>query len=94
MQRRGGFNGPPPPQQQQQAPPQAFDNEFASLMEELGEKPTTAPIQNSAAPATVDQLIANAPWRNPSNWFGSGPARGYDDGYGYSRSNDREYQRY
>lgn len=87
------MQGPPPPQQQA---PAAFDSEFASLMAELGEKPTTVPTQSSGAPTTIEALIANAPWRNPDHWFSNGPQQyygrggGYDDGVSYGRGDARE----
>lgn len=40
---------------------QAFDNEYASLMAELGE----GPKEGQAPP----QPVSVPPWREPSNWY-------------------------
>ena len=68
MQRRmpPGFQQPPQqvgPNQQQSS---AFDSEFASLMQEIGETPST--VVAPQAPLTLEAVIAAAPWRNPANW--------------------------
>ena len=83
QQHQGGFGQPGAPIDQGRA--QQFDSEYASLMAELGETSSTAPLADGQAPPTgghvapwngggpTAQLDENGekipPWRIPSNWL-------------------------
>jgi len=86
IQRRGGMppqngpGGPPPPSTTPQ-----FDSDYASLMAELGEKPSAngGPANGQGAwGAGGGPIGANVPpWRNPANWNPVVPMGGGYGGY-------------